>query len=178
MSTGEWIFEELDLIGRRLWEISLDSSAFNTLKKKTSRLSAQIAVHQALENAASQLLEPQGSRPLPNTQGRLSKFLDTLYGSTDNTGTTTESRWQKIRSLDCATFLFIAVSYTPLEISKMHRTEFEYLIENAQKYLQVKSLPPRWMFRREIQMALAGKAELENIAQFKKGVSCRVRRRK
>ena len=129
MSTVESVFEVLDLIGRRMWDI-------------------------------------------PNTQSRLCKFIDILYGSSDNTSAANESRWQKLRALDCATFLFVAVSYTPLDISKMHRIEFDYLVEHASKYLQAKALPPKWMFRREIQVALAAKAELDNITEFRKSLFC------
>ncbi|KAG9229066.1 hypothetical protein BJ875DRAFT_475856 [Amylocarpus encephaloides] len=70
--------------------------------------------------------------------------------------------------MDSATFLFIAVSYTPLDITKMHRTEFDYLVGNASKFLQVRDLPPKWVFRKEIQIAVAGKADVEKAASFRR----------
>lgn len=167
MATTEQLLQDLDSISQRMWDISLDSSAFEPLKKKISTLSAQIAVHHALDNTASQLLEKKGPSTLP-IQSRLSKFIETLYRASENLSSTNKSRWQELRSIDCESFLFIAMSYTPLDISKMHRAEFEYLVQHVPKYLQNKELPVRWMFRREVQVALAEKAELENIAQFKK----------
>ena len=136
------------------------------MRQKALNLSAQIAVHQVLQNTARQLLGPQNSAGLSNTQYRLGKFIDVLYGKPDNEKN--EARWQKLRDMDCATFLFIAVSYTPLDITKMHRTEFDYLVGNASKFLHVKALPPRWIFRKEIQLAIAGKADLEEAANFRR----------
>jgi hypothetical protein len=162
--TAKWLFDELDLIGQGIWDISLDNSAFTVLKQKVSQLSAQIAVHRVFEDTTSQLLTPPASSA-SQIQNRLSKFLDALYGSSEKSN----DRWQKLLSLDCATFLFIAISFTPLDITKMHRDEFNYLLECAPKYLQSKPLPPRWMFRRDIQVALAAKADLDSLSQFRKG---------
>jgi hypothetical protein len=50
----------------------------------------------------------------------------------------------------------------------MHRTEFDYLVGNALKYWHVKDLPPRWIFRKEIQLAIAGKVDLEEAADFRR----------
>ncbi|KAH8706864.1 hypothetical protein GQ44DRAFT_691951 [Phaeosphaeriaceae sp. PMI808] len=166
MSATEQLFQDLDAISERLWDISLENSAFESLKKKVSTLSAQIAVHYALDNTAL-LLEKEGSLPL-SIQSRLGKFIEALYGTSENPSLTNKSRWNELRLLDCESCLFVAESYTPLDISKMHRVEFEYLIAHVPKYLEVRKLPERWMFRREIQVALAEKAELENIAEFKR----------
>ncbi|KAF2182614.1 hypothetical protein K469DRAFT_586157 [Zopfia rhizophila CBS 207.26] len=167
MRTVEWVFGELDVIGEHMWDISLDNSAFNSLKTKISKLSAQIAVHHALENTVTQLQE---FGTLTDSQNRVGKFLEALYGDSDCPTSTDESRWRKLRSLDCETFLLIATSYTPIGITKMSRTEFDYLIENAPKYLHTKPPPPRWMFRREFQIALAAKAELAGMGEFKRRV--------
>jgi hypothetical protein len=169
MHTVEWVFEELDLIAEHMWDISLDNSAFSSLKTKILKLSAQIAVHHALENTVTQLRD-FGASSLTNAQSRIGKFLEALYGGSDCPNSSDESRWEKLRSLDCETFLLIAASYTPLDIAKMHRTEFDYLIENAPKYLHTQRPPPRWMFRKEFQMAVAAKAELAGMTQFKRSM--------
>jgi len=167
MAVGAQLLQDLDRISQQVWEICLDDSTFDALRRKSSWLSAQIAVHYALQRTAEQLHEPQNNSFLPVFQGRLSKFIDTVYGTSDN-NPPNETRWQKLRELECTTFLFIAISYTPLDLSKLSRIEFEYLLENAAKYLQVKDLPPRWLFRKEIQVAIAAKADLENISSFRK----------
>ncbi|KAF2021830.1 hypothetical protein BU24DRAFT_488168 [Aaosphaeria arxii CBS 175.79] len=165
MSDLESMLEQLDLIGKHMWDISLDKSSFSSLKTKISDLEAQIAVHDALQNTVRQLQE-SGTSTLTKPQSRVSKFLETLYGN--NASATDESRWNSLRCLDCETFLFIAVSYTPMDITKMPRIGFQYLIESAPKYLSKKLLPPRWMFSRELQLGVADKADLAGIAQFKR----------
>jgi hypothetical protein len=150
-----------------MWKITLDKPAFETLKKKCSWLSAQVAVLHALQNTVTHLLGPDSSTPLPNTQARLTKFIDSVYGSWEHAN---QSRVDQIRNLGCESFLLIAVSYTPLDISKMGRTEFDYLMENIDKYSNPNYLSRRWIFRKEIQMTLAEMSGLEHVAQFRKSV--------
>ncbi|KAF2195973.1 hypothetical protein GQ43DRAFT_436395 [Delitschia confertaspora ATCC 74209] len=166
MSPTHQLLQNLDAISKDLWKLSLNKAVFESLKEKISTLSAQIAVHHVLDNLTSQLLDEQSGSTLL-IQNRLSKFIEVLYGTSDNANLTTKPRWEELRSLDCESFLFVAASYTPLEISKMHRVEFQYLIVHIPEYLRTKNLPRRWMFRREVQMALAEKAELEyHILEF------------
>jgi hypothetical protein len=163
MTTAESLSNALDLISKQLWDISLDNTAFPVLKQKVSKLSAQIAVHRVMEETASQLLGPTALSTSSNMQNRLGKFLDTLYGSVDKSNV----RWEKLLSLDLPTLLFITISYTPLEVTKMHRTDFDYLIDCVPRYLNLK-LKPRWMFRNEIRVTLATKADLPNISPLRK----------
>jgi hypothetical protein len=116
---------------------------------------------------SAQTTQLQNTATLPHVQGRLGKFIDSLYGNSDNANAT-KQRWQELQKLDCETFLFVGVSYTPLDISKMHRMEFSYLMENAAQYVQAKDLPLRWMFRKEIQVTLAANAHLDSFAQFRR----------
>ena len=48
------------------------------------------------------------------------------------------------------------------------RIEFDYLVGNASKFLRSKAAPPRWMFCQEIQVAIAGRADLGEAAEFRK----------
>jgi hypothetical protein len=158
---------EIDLISERLWDISLDKQSFEILRQKVKLLSKQIAVHHTLELTASQLLAPQPSLAAVH-ESRLSKFMDTVYGDSVDTS---DERWSKLRSVDCQTFLYIAISYTPLEVSKMHREEFKYLLECTSRYLRSKIVPPRWLFSRGIQMTLAGRAHISSTTNLRKGSS-------
>ena len=170
MSSLDQVVESLDLASEHMWKITLNKPAFDTLKRKCSWLSAQAAVHHALQNTVTHLLGPDSSTPLPNNQGRLTKFIETAYGSWAHVNQANQSRLGQIRNLDCVPFLFIAVSYTPLDIFKMHRTEFDYLMENVDNYLNSKYPSRRWIFRKEIQMALAATSGLEHVAQLRKSV--------
>lgn len=161
--------QNLDSLSALVWRVTAQSD-FNVLSQKVSILSAQIAVHQALEPTSRHL---RSVTVFPNAQSRLSKFMDTIYGVGE-----VKERFQKLRQFDHATFLFIALSYTPLEITKMNRTEFEYLTQNASEFLQMKQLPPRWIFRDEVQVALASKSSLENATSFRKGLTTSARSNK
>ena len=74
MSSLKQVVKSLDLTSEHMWEITLDKTAFDILKRKCSRLSAQVAVHHALQNTVTHLLESDSSTPLPNAQARLTKF--------------------------------------------------------------------------------------------------------
>jgi hypothetical protein len=84
MATTEEIIKKIDLISNLLFETSLNDETFDTLKKTSAQLSAQIAVHYSLQATVTHLLGPESSTPLLNTQGRLSKFLDVLYSCEEN----------------------------------------------------------------------------------------------
>jgi hypothetical protein len=167
MSSLDQVVKSLDLASEHMWKITLDKPAFDTLKRKCSWLSAQVAVHHALQNTVTHLLGPDSSTPLPNTQARLTKFIDSVYRSWEYAN---EPRVGQIRNLGCESFLLIAVSYTPLDISKMSRTEFDYLMKNVDKYSNSNHPSRRWIFRKEIQMTLAEMSGLEHVAQFRKSV--------
>lgn len=154
------IIESLDRVKQQVWDDSLDDFAFDTLKLKILKLSAQVRVHQVLQNTARYLREPDQHPTFPSIHPRLVKFFDTVFRKPDSERN--EVRWEKLRAMNCATFLFIAVSYTPLDITKMSRTEFNYLESNASTFLSKSELSPRWVFRTDIRLLIAEKADLEN----------------
>ena len=133
MSIVKQMIKRLNAIYQQIQDDNLNDPAFNILRQKALSLLAQIVVYQVLQNIARQLLEPQNSIGLLNTQYRLGKFIDVLYRKLDNKKN--EAQQQKLRDIDYTTFLFIIVLYTLLDITKIYRTEFDYLIGNASKFL-------------------------------------------
>ena len=167
MSSVTEIVESLESITQRMWNINLDNDAFDALKRKIFCLSAQTVIHHALQKIVTQLRESQNAVTLSHVQDRLDKFIDSLYENSDKIDAT-KQRWQKLQELNCETFLFVDVFYISLDISKMHRTKFSYLMKNAAQYVQVKNLSSRWMFQKKIQVTLVTKTHLESIAQFRR----------
>jgi len=114
------MIESLEAISEQVWKDDLNDSAFNALKKKVSVLSAQIGVHQALQKG--RLLLPLQNSNTSVVQSRVGKVVDVVFRNpnSENYGKFDkfEARWQQLRDMDCTTFLFIATSYTPLEITK------------------------------------------------------------
>jgi hypothetical protein len=70
------------------------------------------------------------------------------------------------------------MSYTPLDITKISQIEFDYLVGNASKFSQIRNLPPRWIFRKDIQIAIAGKSDVEEAANFRRGSYSSMRSKK
>jgi hypothetical protein len=123
------------------------------------------AVHQALEDTARYLSQIEASS-LSGAQSKLCEFIRAVYGSLENDNN--ESRWQKLRDIDCTSFLFIGLAYTPVAIGEMGRTQFDYLLDNIAKFQQHQNLPPTWFFLPEIQLAVAAEARLLWATDFKK----------
>ncbi|KAM5434052.1 hypothetical protein McanMca71_001496 [Microsporum canis] len=164
MTTPEEITTRIDWLNEHICEIDLDDSTFSKLKDKIARLSARTAVFHSLQGPARQL---RNSSSLPHAHGRLTRFLEVLYGG-QTKASSAQERWQKIRGLSCETLLLIGIAYNPLEITKMGRIEFECLMDQAEPYLSSRPLPENWIFRREIQMAMATSSDLENISKLRK----------
>ncbi|KAM5461992.1 hypothetical protein MferCBS49748_006844 [Microsporum ferrugineum] len=165
-SLPEWgiVLHHAYWLNKHICEIDLDDSTFSKLKDKIARLSARTAVFYSLQGPARQL---RNSSSLPHAHGRLTRFLEVLYGG-QTKASSAQERWQKIRGLSCETLLLIGVAYNPLEITKMGRIEFECLMDQAEPYLSSRPLPENWIFRREIQMAMATSSDLENISELRK----------
>ncbi|CZT07028.1 uncharacterized protein RAG0_12619 [Rhynchosporium agropyri] len=163
MSVFEQILKGLDLISEQLWEDDLDDVALETLAKKTLKVSAQISVLQTLLSTSRGLLASEDS-PGPKTAlTRLSKVYKATFVKPSGKF---EERWQKLRDIDCETFLFIAISYTDLELTKLNRIEFDYLIDAAREFRTRKQLPSNWMFRRRIRVVINSVAAEDFLMEY------------
>lgn len=163
MALMKKIHQHLDSTSDLLWDTHADAD-FAALADKVSSLNAAIAVHRALEVTAQNL---QGST-LPYAQSRLGKFLDAIYGPGDGKKA---GRLQKLQSLSHQEFIYTSMSYTPLDIVKMSRIEFQCLLQTIPVYLTRRNLPSRWIFRDEIQVSIATRASVRNTAEFRKGLA-------
>lgn len=149
------VLQALNTISEQLWDEYLDDATFATLTEMALKLSARIAVHQTLQKAARELSESENSHGPLTASTRIGKILDAAF-TNPNTGKF-EERWRKLRNMDCETFLLIAISYTPPDITKMSQNLFDCLVDIAPKF-QIEKLPPRWIFRKGIQRVILDKA--------------------
>ena len=161
MAGVQHLSRDLDALCERIWDMS-PAHLVDALTQKSSELSMRSAVHQALEGTARYLSQQQESNLL-NIQSKLCEFIRAAYGALENDKN--QSRWQKLRDTDCASFLLIGLSYTPLEIGEMCQTQFNYLTANITKFQQTKTLPPKWFFVTEIQLAVAAEFYVLLISQ-------------
>jgi hypothetical protein len=125
------------------------------------------SVNQALDDTVIYLSQPQESG-LSNIQSKLCEFIRAAYRRLDNDKN--KSRWQKLRDIDCSSFLLIGLSYTLLEIGEMCQAQFDYLIDTITKFQQAKTLPPKWFFVTEIQLAVAAEGRLLWATDFRRSM--------
>ncbi|KAK7178271.1 hypothetical protein PSPO01_15686 [Paraphaeosphaeria sporulosa] len=163
MQTVEQVLAQLDSVEKDISDIKLEDSDFRRLQAKFSRLSSQLAVNHSLSNTIRQLEDSNGVKL---RQTRIEKFIKVVYGGARCSSSGDSSRWASLHNLDCEAFLLIAASYTPVDVAKMSRTEFECLIAIAPTRLN--EPPEKWMFRTEFQLAVAAHAEVGDMHQFKK----------
>lgn len=155
-------------IDREVLDGSLDSVILETFERSAALLAAKCKVLKVLQTTAQHFLDdPREPLALSNEQcSRLSKCIDAAYGGPNDRR---EARWVSLRSMDCASFVFIGISYTPLTLDKMSRIEFEYLISIAKELLYQRNLPRKWLFCNEAQITIAGKCHVEGANNFRKG---------
>jgi hypothetical protein len=99
------------------------------LQQKAAALSAQLTVHRALHITLTRL-----NRREKLSELRIEKSLEIFFRKSNSIHQRYDKRWQQIRELDLKSLLLIAASYSPLDITKLKQTEFDYLIENVRTY--------------------------------------------
>lgn len=139
---------ELDSLCDRIWDVS-PAHSVDALTRKSAELSMRRAIHQALEDTVRNLSQFEASS-LSGLRSKLCEFIRAVYGSLENDKN--ESRWQKLRDIDCTSFLFIGLAYTPVDIGEMGRTQFNYLLDNIAKFQQHHILPAKWFFFRRFSL--------------------------
>lgn len=157
------IIDQLRTIPDALFEVNGDD-IFTTLAERLSTLQAEVAVHRAL-GATLRIL--QGAAPLTGAQTRLCKFMDAVY--TPAKDMKKEERFQKLQSFAHEEFILVCISYTPVDLVKMSRNEFDCLLRLVSPFVRRKDFPRRWIFREEFQVSIATKAGLKRAAEFRKG---------
>jgi hypothetical protein len=172
MTVAEQILEDLEGLPELLCDVSLNGLVLDLRKKvpelsELSELSMQIELHQDLENAAQYLSRPQESTCPLNIQARVRGLIRATYGRLESGGN--KARWQT-RKIDYATFLLIGLSYTPQDIVEMDQTGFNYLIGKITKSPQIEALPPKRIFHKEIELAVAEEAELLEDTGFRRSM--------
>lgn len=160
---------ELDSLCHRIWDVS-PAHSVDALTRKSAKLSMRSGIYQALDHTARCLSQFEASS-LSGLRSKLCEFIRAVYGSLENDKN--KSRWQKLRDIDCTSFLFIGLAYTPVDIGEMGRTQFNYLLDNIAKFQRNQNLPPKWFFLPEIQLAVAAKARLLWATDFRRSMySC------
>ncbi|KAK3369497.1 hypothetical protein B0T24DRAFT_596234 [Lasiosphaeria ovina] len=166
VDTTHQIFNDLNKIERALCSAHFGKNLehdtpFTALRERFSRLSRLVSIQQALQRTAREIRKHDASVFGRDLQPKINKFLDVAFGEGN-------PRLETIRQLDPEGFLFLALSYPPQDLLDMDGMGFRQLIKIAPEILRLQELPQCWIFAEGIQLALASRAEVENMSAFRK----------
>lgn len=172
VDTTHQIFNDLNKIERALCSAHFGKNLehdtpFTALRERFSRLSRLVSIQQALQRTAREIRKHDASVFGRDLQPKINKFLDVAFGEGN-------PRLETIRQLDPEGFLFLALSYPPQDLLDMDGMGFRQLIKIAPEILRLQELPQCWIFAEGIQLALASRAEVENMSAFRKAYYQRV----
>jgi hypothetical protein len=151
----------LSQVKERIWTTNLGNTDLGMLKRLVTELSSELEVHGAFEKTTGWLCETNHERKgykklCAAYKNRIASTIKEVHGG----GPNKNDRFQALQRLGAIPFMFIAASYTAVDIKKMARRSFDRLTEVTPKYISTRSLPPGWILRTEFQVAVAQSAEI------------------
>ncbi|KAK3316573.1 hypothetical protein B0H66DRAFT_592743, partial [Apodospora peruviana] len=149
---------------------------------RISSMTGAIAVQDVLRHTGAILSTPAGVEAVENPEVRVGKFLGKVLRSQEGSQETTtqeqqhttssegaadenskRSRLLKLRQLDPASLIFIALSFRSLEVYRLPNSQFDYLLHSTPRCVRGMKLPESWLFQKPIQLALANRVDNENM---------------
>lgn len=153
-------FNELDTISRVSFHLhDDDQGTLKALKTKMSELGTQLSVLEKLE-PTTRLIHHKKQLPVR----KLSFNIRKLSESNLKTASNGESRWTRLQNLECETAVFCMIAFSGLAI--LAGDEFEWLLENMQRYLAIQSLPCGWIASEQIRQVMARALRQSNTIPF------------
>lgn len=147
---------KLDEISKRVFELNdIDHVLSKELSVRASNLSAQIAVQRGLDEIVKLVRE---EKPLPVR--RIGFNIKKLSDGTEKS----QSRWLELQKLDFTTLIFCTLSFSGL--STLPHEQFNWLLDNAQCYLEARDLPPTWIATDQIRKVITNTPRQENTRAF------------
>jgi hypothetical protein len=151
----------LSQVKERIWTTNLGNTDLEILKRLVTELSSELEVHGAFEKTTAWLCETnQGKKGYKKLCAAHKNRIVSIVREVHGGGPNKNDRFQALQRLGTIPFMFIAASYTVVDISKMARRTFDRLTEVTPKYISTRSLPSGWILRTEFQVAVALSAEI------------------
>lgn len=133
----------------------IDGATCDDLDAKISSLSTQLTIQKRLDETLKLIRENQ---PLPLR--RLSYNLKKLCES----GTPSDSRWSKLQKLEFRSLIFCMLCFAGLP--SLPAQQFSWLLENIERYLGTRSLPPSWIGHDQILKTVANVPKQDHTKAF------------
>ncbi|PGH16002.1 hypothetical protein AJ80_05345 [Polytolypa hystricis UAMH7299] len=154
------ISENLDGIVTNMFEFHDDGKgSFSSWKNKASYLATQAIVLERLGPVAG-LIRRGENLPLRKLSYNLKKLSEDNAESNGQRG----SRWADLQRLSCPTAIFCMISCSALAQSPTG--EYNWLLNNVEKYLAGQHLPQNWVVRVQIRKVLANLPRQPNAISF------------
>ncbi|KAL2365369.1 hypothetical protein RJZ56_001750 [Blastomyces dermatitidis] len=95
---------------------------------------------------------------------KLSFNIRKLSDGNPKTGSHDEPRWARLQNLGCETAVLCMIAFNSL--ATLAGDEFEWLLENVQRYLAIQSLPCGWIASEQIRQVMARALRQPNTLSF------------
>ena len=141
-----------------------DQSTLSALKAKVSELATQLSVLERLE-PTSRLIRRRGQLPVRKLSFNIRKLSDVNL----RTDSYRRSRWTRLQTLGCETAVFCMLAFNGL--ATLAGEEFEWLLENAQRYMAIQNLPLGWISLEQIRQVMARAPRQPNTIAFLESTS-------
>jgi len=152
--------QRLDDIGEQILEFQDIDDAFGDLHTRISNLSAQLAVRKALDEIVKLVRD---RKPLPVR--RLGFNIKKL----SETGRQDDSRWFKLQKLNFQTSIICMLSFARL--NSLPSTQFDWLVQHAEHYVQAQGLAIDWPIRDQIRNVVLNTLIQEHTKEFLESLS-------
>jgi hypothetical protein len=160
------LIHELDIISHVSFHIrDDDQDTLKALKARASELATQLSVLERLE-PTSRLIRLGKPLPMRKLSFNIRKLSDANL-KTDSQG---ESRWTRLQSVGCEAAIFCMLAFNGL--ATLAGDEFEWLLENVQRYMAVQYLPFGWISSDQIRQVMARVPRQPNILPFLESTGC------
>jgi len=157
MASGyEQLDQSLDNLSKLFWTATIDPTHYTALANKTSELAAQISLLKQWKTTAQYLRGLKNFADIPSLHYNISKFLEFLYVEND-----LNKPYQKLQTLNPSELIFVAITFTPTELSRLGKIKLNLLIKRLPKFLQEEDLPFRWAFDEAIRNAIKNQPHSE-----------------
>lgn len=155
----------------------------DTIIETLSALSVQLQVYKSFQHIAKHLIQTHSPSTSSSSneetktrwftgRSKLNKLLAIVFkpGNLEECKNEEFRRLNIFRTIDPATFIFIAVSYSPRELVRINQTHFEYVIKAAGDFLSCWNLPDGWIFQRDFERIVTAYESVGDVKAFVEGM--------
>jgi len=153
---------KLDDISQSILKLrDVGDTVFDELHAKISKLLILVEIQKKLNEIARAIREGN-ALPVRRINYNIKKLSENDEAC--------QIRWSALRELTCSAIVFSTMAFNGL--ISLPDKQYECLVENVQKYIEVQELPCDWIARDQIRRVVAGTPRREGTQPFLQGKIC------